>query len=185
MMRNPSLDLHRLDVVKDAHGTVLEIGFGSGLNLPYYSNIEKLYALEPSRELFDLAGKDNLFPIEHLHAFAENIPLPDNSIDAAVSTWTMCSIPDVPGALQEIQRVLKPGGKLFFIEHGKSSRSGMYFLQKIFTPFSKRFAGGCHMDRDVERLILDSGFVIEKIEKFEQKSKPLGFMYKGVAVVGK
>ncbi len=188
MMKNRDFDVYRAEVAGEANGITLEIGFGSGLNLPYYKNIDKLYALDPSRELFDMAAKEIeriSFPLERLVASAENIPLSDSSIDCVVSTWTMCSIPCPEVALREIFRVLKPGGKFSFIEHGKSPSAYVYMMQNFFTPISKRIAGGCHMNRDIERYIIDAGFEIQKIQKFTQRLRPLGFMYKGVAIAKK
>lgn len=177
--------MHRPDVAGEASGIVLEIGFGSGLNLPYYKNVTKLYALDPSQELYNLA-KDRIqkvsFPTEHIQASAEKIPLENNSIDLVVSTWSLCSIPHPEIALKEIFRVLKLGGIFAFIEHGKSPKSFIFKLQKILTPFSKRLAGGCHLDREIDELIKEAGFDFIKLETFQQKSKPLAFMYKGIAV---
>lgn len=187
-MRNKELEQHRIDVVSQLSGTGLEIGFGSGLNLPYYKNATKLYALDPSEELFEVARKNIAavsFPIEHLKDSAERIPLPDNSLDFVVSTWTLCSIPHPEAALKEVFRVLKSGGKFSFVEHGKSPKTLILKIQNFLTPLSKRVAGGCHMNRDIENLILDSGFQMQKLKKFSQRSKPLGFMYKGIAIAKK
>src|SRR5574343_23577 len=187
-MKNDDFEQHRIDVVSKVSGTGIEIGFGSGLNLPYYKNISKLYALEPSRELFVIANKNiaiNLLPIEHLENSAENIPLPDNSLDFAISTWTLCSIPNPEIALKEVFRVLKNGGTFSFVEHGKSPVTFISKIQNLLTPFSKRIAGGCHINRDIENLVRNSGFQIQKIEKFSKKSKPLGFTYKGIAIARK
>ena len=187
-MKNRNLEHHRKEVVSEIAGTGLEIGFGSGLNLVYYKNITKLYALEPSQELYTMAHKDIAnagFPIEHIHASAEHIPLADNSLDFVVSTWTLCSIPHPEIALKEVFRVLKSGGKFSFIEHGKSPITLVSKIQNILTPLSKQIAGGCHLNRNIEKLILDAGFEIEKINKFSKKSKPLGFMYQGTAIAQK
>ncbi len=187
-MRNEELKQHRIDVVSELSGTGLEIGFGSGLNLPYYKNVNKLYALDPSEGLLEIA-RNNIsvvsFPVEHLQDSAEHIPLPDNSLDFVISTWTLCSIPHPETALKEVFRILRPGGKFSFVEHGKSSKTFISKVQNFLTPLSKRLAGGCHMNRDIEILILDSGFEMLKLLKFSQGSKPLGFMYKGTAVVKK
>lgn len=184
-MSKKKIEVYRPGVVKHAEKTVLEIGFGSGLNIPYYKNITKLIALEPSEEIYNLAKErvaQASFPIEYLKASAEKIPLADTSVDTVVSTWTMCSIPDPEIALREIRRVLKPEGKFVFIEHGKSAEKPMAFFQKICTPFSKNFTGGCHLDRNIEDLILNNGFELIELEKFTIKPKILlMYMYKGVA----
>lgn len=183
-MNDKNLEKDRTDVAEKASGDVLEIGFGSGLNLPFYKNITKLYALDPSSELFNLA-KERIstasFPIEYINASAEKIPLLDNSIDTVVSTWSLCSIPDLASALKEVRRVLKPGGKFLFIEHGLSPKSTIGKFQKILTPISKCYAGGCHLDRKINGLIIESGFEIQSLENAVEKFKPLLYMYKGIA----
>lgn len=184
-MQGVSKDIQRKEVVSQASGTVLEIGFGSGLNLPFYKNISKLYAVDPSVELYELA-KERLqktnFTLEYLPVSAEEIPLPDNAIDFVISTWNLCSIPHPEKALKEIFRILKPEGKFLFIEHGKSDNKILSSIQTLITPISKKIAGGCHWDRDMEKLIKEAGFVFEKLEKFTMKGRPLGRMYKGVGV---
>ncbi len=182
-MKREEMEKHRPDVVAHASGTVLEIGFGSGLNLPYYKDITKLYALEPLKELYDIAYEKIShisFPLEYLQASAEKIPFVDSSIDSVISTWTLCSIPHPEMALKEILRVLKPQGKFVFIEHGKSPRSFIARLQNIFTPVSRCIAGGCYMNREIEKLVIDAGFKIQNLETFQLKLKPLAFMYKGI-----
>lgn len=187
-MKNTDLGKYRNATAGEVSGVVLEIGFGSGLNLPYYKNISMLYALDVSNELYDLAQeniKNFSFPIKHLLASAESVPLDDNSIDCVVSTWTLCSIPHPEIALKEISRVLKPGGRFGFVEHGKSPHKFIAKMQNIFNPILKCLAGGCNMNRDMQKLILDAGFEIQKIDKFGQKFKLSDFMYIGVAVVNK
>jgi ubiquinone/menaquinone biosynthesis C-methylase UbiE len=187
-MQNKNLEQHRITVVSGLSGTGIEIGFGSGLNLPYYKNITKLYALDCSEELYEIAKKnmENVsFPIEYLQASAEQIPLSDNRLDFVVSSLTLCSIHNPEQALKEIFRILKPGGKFSFFEHGKSPRKLIFTAQNLLTPLSTRIAGGCHLNRDIETLILDTDFDIQKIKKFYLKSKPLGCMYKGIALAKK
>lgn len=187
-MQNAELEHYRPEVVAQARGVVLEIGFGSGLNLPYYHHTDMVYALDPSVELYNLAKvriEQVSFPVEYMHASAENIPLLDNTIDTVVSTWSLCSIPNIEAALREIYRVLKPGGKFVFIEHGKSPKKYIALLQNILTPISKCIAGGCHMNREIDIAIAHAGFTFEKLERFEQKGKTLSYMYKGVALIKK
>lgn len=187
-MNNAIVKKQRPDVIGQATGVVLEIGFGSGLNLPFYKNITKLYAVDPSRELYNLAKeriKKVSFPVEYFQVSAEKIPLADNSIDSAISTWNLCSIPNPEIALKEIFRVLKPSGKFIFIEHGRSDKNFIIKMQRLITPTWKLFTGGCHMDREIEKLINDAGFEIHKLEKFQQKFKFLTFLYKGVGVTRK
>lgn len=174
----------RARVSGQAIGEVLEIGFGSGLNIPYYKNIKKLYALDPSLELFLLARERigaAMFPVNHIRAMAENIPLPDNSVDTVVSTWSLCSIPKPDLALKEVRRVLKTDGKFIFVEHGKSPKGLISFWQKLLTPVSKCLAGGCHLDRNIKKLISDAGFEIITLQKYARFPKLLNFIYSGVA----
>lgn len=174
----------RREVLQDARGVVLELGVGPGYNIPLYNNISKLYALEPSGELVEIA-KTRVggvsFPVEFLSVGAESIPLPDHSIDTVVSTWTLCSVSDPQKVLQEIRRVLKPQGKFVFADHGASPRMGVRLAQKLFTAVSKYFTGNCHYDRDIERLIKEAGFKIEGIEYFPEDHKPLIYNYQGAA----
>ncbi len=144
-----------------------------------------MYALDPSLELYTLAreriGKAS-FPIEHLAVSAEKIPLPDESIDGVISTWSLCSIPHPETALKEIFRVLKPGGVFSFVEHGASPHGMIKKLQHLFTPITAHCAGGCHLNRNMEALIKEAGFEIKGLEQFALPKKPLAHMYKGVAV---
>jgi len=175
----------RAKTVGPAHGIVLEIGFGPGYNLPFYKNIEKLYALDPSRELYKYAEdrvKSATFSVQYLQNSAENIPLEDNSVDAVVSTWTLCSIPDLPKALKEVHRVLKPEGKFLFVEHGKSSRKLNSAIQKLITPVTRHFTGNCHLDRRIDNFITSAEFKIENLETFPEEGRPLMFSYSGVGV---
>lgn len=185
-MKRKEVEVLRETILSKARGVVLEIGFGSGLNIPYYRNIDKLYALEPSQEIFNIA-KENInrskFTIEHLKSFVEQIPLSDKSMDSIVSTWNLCSVTDPERVLREVRRVLKPEGKFYFLKHGKSNKTFKNELQDILNPFSKCLLGGCNLNRNIEKLIIDNGFEIKNIEKFELKSKPLAFMYRGAASI--
>lgn len=171
-------------VVGSAKGVVLEIGFGPGYNLPFYSGVERLYALEPSRELYEYATeriKGVSFPIESLFCGAEQIPLPDSSVDSVVSTWTLCSVSDVQKVLSEIRRVLKPSGTFLFVEHGLSPKQPNATIQKVATPVTKYFTGNCRMDRNIELLITNAGFRIDEITKAPEDGRPLMFSYRGIA----
>ncbi|MDB5204758.1 MAG: methyltransferase [Candidatus Taylorbacteria bacterium] len=184
-MRSTEFNETRSKTVSPAQGIVLEIGFGSGFNLPFYKNTTKLYALDPSRELFEYAKdriKSSPFPVEYLQHSAENIPLQDNSIDAVVSTWTLCSIPDLTKALKEVRRVLKPGGKFLFVEHGRSPKKLNLILQTLVTPITKLYAGNCHLDRKIDDEIKNSGLRIETIEMSSEDGRPLMYSYRGIAI---
>ena len=184
-MRPTDFNETRSAIANQASGVVLEIGFGSGYNLPFYKNTTKVYALEPSRELFDLA-KDRVakatFPVEYLQNSAEKIPLADNSIDTVISTWTLCSIPHVEEALREVYRVLKPKGRFVFVDHGRSPKHIIAVAQSLLTPLSRLLRGDCRLDRDIETLIAQAGFTFDKIDKAQEEGRPIMFSYRGVAV---
>lgn len=170
--------------IEQASGVVLEIGFGSGLNLPFYKNIEKLFVIDPSKELYKIADsriKSFNFPFEYIQGSAEKIPLKDKTIDCVVSTWSLCSIPHPEIALAEIARILKTNGRFIFIEHGESENYGMAILQKRLTPIWSKIAGGCHLNKKIDKLIAETDFEILNIEKREAGF--LIYLYKGVAII--
>lgn len=167
-------------------GTILEIGFGSGLNLPHLSGqVEKLYAVEPSATAWELAREAverAPFPVERRGETAESIPLPDASVDHAVSAFTLCTVPGVAQALAEVRRVLRPGGTFRFVEHGRSPEPRVARWQDRLTPIQKRVAGGCHLNRDIEELIRAAGFRIERLDRFHvQGPKVATHVYAGTA----
>ena len=175
----------RLKIVGPAKGVVLEIGFGSGYNLPFYKNVEKLYALDPSLELYRYAEnriQSVIFPVQYFQCSAENIPLEESTVDTVVSTWSLCSIPDLSKALKEIHRVLKPDGKFLFVEHGLSPKKVNSIIQKLITPVIRHFTGNCPLDREIDTFIIRAGFNIEILEKFPEEGRPLMFSYRGIAV---
>ncbi|REJ87356.1 MAG: SAM-dependent methyltransferase [Planctomycetota bacterium] len=179
----------RRNVTPLAGGRVLEVGFGSGLNLPHYDaeKIDHLWALEPSETMRSLAAKrmaTSPFPIELLDLPGEEIPLDDDSADTVVITYTMCTIPDAASALEGIRRVLKPGGRMLFCEHGRAPDEGVARWQDRLDRMWGRLAGGCHLNRDIAGLILDAGFEIDRIETGYLRRTPrlLGFNYWGVAL---
>lgn len=187
VMQDEKNEKKRAQLIPRASGIVLEIGFGSGLNLPFYGKeVSKLYAIDPSKELWEFS-KERVskapFPVEFINASAERIPLADNSVDAAITTWTLCSIPNPEQALREVQRVLKAAGKLLFIEHGLSPEKRISKWQIRFNPFWKRIAGGCHLDRKIDDLITNAGFKIVELKKTPGKAA-LSYEYKGVARIG-
>lgn len=167
-------------------GRVLEVGFGSGLNLPYYPDaVTHLYALDPSqlgRRLAEKRIQHASFPVEFVELEGNRFALPDHSVDAVVSTWTVCTIPDPEAALKEIRRVLRPDGKYYFLEHGLSPDRRVARLQNLWNPIQKWFAGGCHVNREIDRLILESGFNILEFKNFYMEGpKVLTYMYGGIA----
>ncbi len=182
----PRFSKLRQQYLKDVGGKVLEVGFGTGLNLPHYtSRVTHLYALDPSklgRRLAEKRIRRVSFPVEFVDLQDGRFILPDQSVDAVVSTWTLCTIPDPIFALQEIRRVLRPGGKFYFLEHGLSPDRGIARLQNLWNPIQKWCAGGCHVNREIDRLILDSGFKILGYKRFYMKGpKILSYMYGGAA----
>ena len=167
-MRNRRLVPYRERTIGAARGRVLEIGAGSGLNLPFYtSGVRALIALDPSRRLLSMAHRasaDALVPLELVEASAETMPLDSRSVDTVVTTWTLCSIPDVTRALGEIRRVLKPDGQLLFVEHGLSPEPRVQAWQNRLTPLWRPLAGGCHLNRPIRRLIEGAGFTIRRFD---------------------
>lgn len=182
------INYQRSKIVPYAKGVVLDIGIGSGLNIPFYnkSNINHLYGLDPSSELIEIAkrvAKTHKLEIEFLECGAESIPLADNSIDTIVITYTMCTIPDISLSNAEMFRVLKPNGKLLFCEHGIAPDEKVAKWQKIINPVWNKIAGGCNLNRDIPRLIKSSGLKISEIEEMYLPSTPkfAGYNYWGVA----
>ncbi len=166
VMQTPSLMDARRELLNPIEQECLEIGFGTGVNLPFYSNMDVLYALEPNTHIWQLATerlKQTPFMVEHLAASAENIPLANASMQHVVSTWTMCSIPNLKQALQEIHRVLADDGTFHFVEHVLSDRKSMQNWQNLLTPIQTRLADGCHLNRNIEKAVIDAGF--EFVEK--------------------
>ena len=185
-MRQRNLAAYRARVVPAAQGRVLEIGIGSGLNLPYYGTaVEQVIALDPSPKLLAMAreaARRTSIPLELIENSAEAMPLYNRSVDTVVTTWTMCSIPDVQRALGEMRRILRPGGRLLFVEHGRSSDVRVRRWQDRLTPVWRRIGGGCHLNRAVSELIENGGFRIERLETgYMRGPKPMTFMYEGSA----
>jgi ubiquinone/menaquinone biosynthesis C-methylase UbiE len=190
VMRNKADAAERAKLVPVASGVVLEIGVGSALNVPHYRpDIHALYGVDPSLELWHL-GRRRLgaqsFPIRYLAASAERLPIGEASIDTVVSTWTLCSIPDVRAALSEIRRVLRPGGRFIFIEHGRAPDARVRAWQDRLTPLWARVAGGCHLNRPIDTLIEEAGFSPLTLDRgYATGRKPMAYLYKGVAVTSK
>lgn len=184
-MRNSVMTEKRPRIAPFAKGQVLEVGLGSGLNIPLYTNaVEKLYGLEPlellCRQSESLALQAD-FPVDVLTASAEEIPLPDNSIDTVVSTWTLCSIPDIEQALTEMRRVLRPDGRLLFMEHGHAPDANVAKWQKRLAPVFKSLAG-CDPTRKMDDLILDAGFRINELDAdYSDGPRILAYHYIGEA----
>ena len=186
-MRNRETARVRGDWVPNARGIVLEIGIGSGLNLPFYSEqVSRIYGVEPSPELEKLARKrsvDKTMQVEFFSQSAEqSIPVPDQSVDTVVITWTLCSIADPTRALQQMKRTLKPSGRLIFVEHGRAPDSGVAAWQDRLTPIWKRIGGGCHLNRKIDDLLLNAGFTIDELRTtYLPGPRPMTYTYQGFA----
>lgn len=167
-------------------GTVVEIGFGSGLNMPAYPpEVRLVYAVEPADMARKLAEKriaDSHVEVEHVGLHGESIPLDDESCDGALSTFTLCTIPDVEAALAEVRRVLRPGGRFHFLEHGRSPDASVARWQHRLEPLQKRLADGCHLTRDPLDLVRGAGFEIERVEaRYASGPKPWTWLTEGAA----
>ena len=188
-MRNKETTRVRADWVPHARGDVLEVGIGSGLNLPFYSaEVRRVYGVEPSAELQKMARKrmaSHAAKVEFLSQSAEDdLPLSDMSIDTVVMTWTLCSIPDPLKALRQMKRVLKPNGHLIFIEHGRAPDARVAAWQDQLTPLWKRIGGGCHLNRKIDELLVGAGFTIDELRTtYLPGPRPMTYTYQGFAHV--
>jgi SAM-dependent methyltransferase len=185
-MRNRLLDDYRQRTMETARGLVLEVGVGSGLNLPLYGPaVARVFALDPLPELLRVASNrmaEAVVPVSLLRASAEHLPFAVAVFDTIVMTWTLCSIPHPIPALMEMRRVLKPGGQLLFVEHGLSTEIRIARWQHWLTPCWKRIGGGCHLDRKMDDLIRAAGFQLNAVETgYIKGPKPCTFMYQGSA----
>lgn len=187
-MRNKHLRPYRERVIGAAEGRVMEIGIGSGRNLPFYRPpVKEVLALEPAPELIAMARRAPHpdLPVNFIEGSAEAIPLDDNSLDTVITTWTLCSIPEAAAALTEMRRVLRPSGKLLFVEHGRAPDKNVRRWQDWLTPAWKRIGGGCHLNRPIRTMIEGAGFQIDRVETgYMPGPKPMTFMYEGSARPG-
>jgi ubiquinone/menaquinone biosynthesis C-methylase UbiE len=178
----------RARVCEGLQGAVVEIGFGTALNAPYYpSAVTKIVAIEPSQLCMKIAepriAKSSV-AVEYGGLTGEHLDLPSDEFDAALSTWTLCTIPNLEAALAEIRRVLKPGGSFHFVEHGHAPDEKVARAQARLEPLNKRLAGGCHLTRHISEDIQRAGFDIEKLDTYYFKGEPkiFGSTYEGRAV---
>jgi ubiquinone/menaquinone biosynthesis C-methylase UbiE len=177
----------RAEIVPQARGVVLEVGFGTGLNLPFYdpARVERVLGLEPAEEMFALSRRRApvAFPVEHLALEGERIPLAPESVDTVLVTFTLCTIPDVARALDGMRRVLRRDGRLLFLEHGLARDPAVRRWQERVDPLWKRALGGCHLTRDVPALLGGAGFAIEALREEAVAGAPAiaAYGYRGVA----
>jgi len=180
----------RQKVVPLAQGRVLEVGIGTGLNLAHYdkSRVSAIVGVDPAMQMHRLARKRMAragLDVELVGVSAEGLPLDDASFDSVVMTYTLCSIPDPVSAVRELRRVLKPGGKLLFCEHGRAPDENVRRWQQRLNPLWGRIGGGCHLDRDIPALLREGGFVLPDVHTmYLPGPRPLTYNYWGEAAPG-
>ena len=176
----------RQRLTADLDGDVVEIGFGSGRNVPLYPPaVTRVRAIDPStvgRKLAAKRVKASRVPIEYVGLDGQDLPLDDGSVDHVLITWTLCTIPDPARALAEARRVLRTGGTVNFVEHGLSPDARVARWQDRLTPMQRRLFGGCHLNRPIDQLLIDAGFRMTRLDNYYARGpKPYGYMFEGVA----
>ena len=167
---------------------ILEIGIGTGINIKFYpDNVKKIIGIDVNKGMIDRFNKKSIKikrEIKVLHQNGETLPFHDNSINAAITTYTLCSIKNVTSALNEIYRVLKPGSNYYFLEHGLANNPKTQKWQNRLNPIQNIWAGGCNLNRDIKSLIINSGFKVSELKNYYMKRDPkiVGYMYEGIAV---
>jgi ubiquinone/menaquinone biosynthesis C-methylase UbiE len=189
VMNVPQMRKLRTRVCADLKGEVLEIGFGTGHNLPFIpAGVTRLLAVEPSGRSVELARKRidaSPIDVEVVGLDGQQLPVADASVDAVLCTWSLCTIPDAVAAVSEARRVLRPGGTFHFIEHGRAPDDGVRRWQDRLNGMQNRIAGGCNLNRDIAGLVEAGGLHITKLDRYYNSGEPkaLGAMYEGVATV--
>jgi ubiquinone/menaquinone biosynthesis C-methylase UbiE len=187
VMDRPEFAEIRARVSAGLTGEVLEIGFGSGLNVPFYpAAVTRVRAVDPATAGRKLAAgrvAASRVPVEYLGLDGQAIPLDAASVDHVLTTWTLCTIPDAGRALGEVRRVLRPGGSLHFVEHGRSPDPAVAAWQDRLTPLQRRLGGGCHLNRPIGALVADSGLELAGLQNYYAPGpRPFGYMFEGQAV---
>lgn len=177
----------RARVTAGLSGEVVEIGFGSGRNVPLYpSTVTRVRAVDPAvaaRKLAAARVAASPIPVEYVGLDGEQLPVDDASVDHVLTTWTLCTIPDVGRALAEVRRVLRPGGTLHFIEHGRAPDDKVARWQDRLNPLQRRVFGGCHLNRQIDDLVVGAGLSLDRLDNFYLPGpKVFGYMYEGVAI---
>ncbi|WP_180058327.1 MULTISPECIES: class I SAM-dependent methyltransferase [unclassified Acinetobacter] len=176
VMQTASLMDKRRELLLAVSGEALEIGFGTGLNLPFYQNVDTLYALEPNIDIYHLAAErvhSTPFDVQHVQAGAEKLPFADNSLDHIISTWTLCSVAEIEQALDEVYRVLKPTGTFHLVEHVQhNENTKIKHLQNVLNPIQKKVADGCNLNRNIEKLLKNAQFELYECQYFDAAGIP-------------
>jgi ubiquinone/menaquinone biosynthesis C-methylase UbiE len=186
-LNTPTVNARRAKVCQGLHGRVLEIGFGTGLNLHHYpAEVTEILVVEPSESAMRLAQPREAAasaPIKRIGRDGARLALPDGSVDCVLSTYTLCTIPAVDAALREVHRVLKPDGVLHFLEHGRAPTESVRRWQRRLHPVHSRIAGGCHLDRPIDNLITHAGLMISELETgYGDGPRPFSYLYRGLAL---
>ncbi|HMZ53773.1 MAG TPA: class I SAM-dependent methyltransferase [Nitrospira sp.] len=188
VLRGERFQAQRQRLLAAAHGNVVEIGFGTGLNLPHYPRtVTDLYAVDPAPLLPQRVAQrvaQALFPVRLQHVSAEELPYEPATFDCAVSTFTLCTIPDPLRSLREVRRVLKPDGRFLFLEHGRSDDPTTARWQDLLNPLQRRVACGCNLNRQIDQLVVEAGFHLEQLDREILSGVPRvgGELYRGTAI---
>lgn len=186
VLSRPPFAQIRARVAAELAGEVLEIGFGSGLNVPHYpAPVTRVRAVDPALVGWKLAAKrvaDGSALVELVGLDGQELQLDSASVDHVLCTWTLCTIPDARRALSEVSRVLRPGGELHFVEHGRSPDAGVRAWQDRLTPLQRRLSGGCHLNRPIDELIVRSGLEMGRLTNYYVRGpRAFGYMFEGTA----